>query len=82
MDLLKLPAVAPLPNNLRIMDGSVYEALYTHINQLTVAVNNLTESLIKANAKIKLLEKDSATHSKNITMLAEAIDEVFKDEDT
>ena len=81
MDLLKLPAVKPLPNNLRIMDGSTYEALYTHINQLTVAVNNLTESLIKADAKIKSLEKDSATHSKNITMLAEAIDEVFKDED-
>lgn len=81
MDLLKLPAVAPLPNNLKIMNGDVYEALYTHINQLTIAVNNLTEELSKANEKIKLQEKESAAISKNVTLLAEAMEEVLKDED-
>ena len=81
MDLLKLPSKVPLSNGMQIIDSDTLNAIVSHINMLTTAVNVLTKDVESIKSTLKTVDEHTKSNAKNITMLADAMEEILKDED-
>jgi hypothetical protein len=81
MDLLKLPSKVPLSNGMQIIDSDTLNAMVSHINMLTTVVNALTKDVESIKSTLKTVDEHVKSNTKNITMLADAMEEMLKDED-
>lgn len=81
MDLLKLPSKVPLSNGMQVIDSDVLNAIVSHINMLTTVVNVLTKDVESIKSALKTVDEHVKSNTKNITMLADAMEEMLKDED-